>query len=146
MKTKHHLTRLLCAQIVSIRRSETVGSKPYEALLEEIGPDSAALSLELPLKKGTEIVIDCKTCELRGTVENCLPWLNGYMIEVGFPDGQDWNPAVFMPRRLFNPASMVCEREGCRPDCVRTECLYRVEPQWNPAMEKAHQPSDKVAK
>ncbi len=142
MKTKHHLSRLLCAQIVSIRRSETAPAKPQEALLEEIGPDSAALSLQLPLKKGTEIVIECKETELRGTVENCLRWVDGYMLEVGFPEGQDWNPAEFMPRRLFNPASMVCDRDCCRPDCVKAECLYRSDPQWNPEVAEIHQPSD----
>ncbi len=103
-----------------------------EALLEEIGPWGAAMSLDYPLTRGTEITIDCTSCKLLGTIVACEKWPEGYFVQVEFPEEQEWAPEKFKPKRLFNPSSMVCKHRCCRTDCVKKECLSIGETGWRP--------------
>jgi hypothetical protein len=112
---------LLCSHLTHI----VPGSKPrrrHEALLEEISTAGAVLSLDCPLKRGTDVRIDCRTCELRGKVVGCRKWAGGYAAEVAFAVEEPWQPADFKPDGLFNPNSLVCTNPGCQSDCVDESC------------------------
>jgi hypothetical protein len=122
--THNHLQqRLLCSQIVSVCALGTDRPRVVEALLEEIGPSGAAISLDCPLRKGHEIKISCGGCDIHATAVRCQKWIQGYFVDVEFPEDEDWTPERFTPKRLFNPSSMICNRRYCRSDCTRTECL-----------------------
>ena len=117
--------KLLCSHLTRIHPVSREAE--YEGLLEEISPTSAVVSLECPLRKGTKVRIDCKTCELRGKVVGCKKSPYGYMAEVALPENQPWEPATFKPDGLFNPNFLVCENPGCTPECVDGDCTASTE-------------------
>ena len=92
-------------------------------MLEEISTAGALLSMTCPVRNGTELRVDCRTCELRGRVVGCREGPGGYFAEIEFPAEQPWSPAQFRPDHLLNPQSMVCTNPGCAPDCVSQSCL-----------------------
>jgi hypothetical protein len=93
-----------------------------DALIEEISITGAVMSVGCPLRKGSRVRIDCRTCELRGKVTGCTKWSAGYIAEVAFPEHAPWQPAEFKPDGLFNPNYLVCRNPGCTPECVGGSC------------------------
>lgn len=107
---------LLCAHLAKIL---PLSGQPreHQGLLEEISRTGAVVSLECPLRKGTNVRIDCRTCELRGKVVGCKHSPGGYFAEVAFPEDQPWAAANFKPEGLYNPSYLVCKNPGCTPEC-----------------------------
>jgi len=114
---------LLCSHRITVQELSPRG-REHDALLEEISRTQAKVSLECPLRKGSNVKIDCGECELRGKVSGCTPWqgIGGYMAEVTFPEGEQWEPGEFTPDRLLNPQYLRCENPGCTPECVNESC------------------------
>jgi len=110
---------LLCAHLAKVL---PLSGRPrqHQGLLEEISRTGAVVSLECPLRKGTNVRIDCRTCELRGKVVGCEHLPDGYFAEVAFPEDQPWAAAEFKPDGLFNPKFLVCKNPGCTPECDGT--------------------------
>lgn len=113
--------KLLCSHLTRLHAGEKQPCT-HHALLEEISPEAAVLSVECPVRRGTNVRIDCRNCELRGKVVGCRHWVSGYLAEVEFEPGGKWVAADFKPDRLFNPHSLVCTNPGCRSDCVNASC------------------------
>ena len=100
------MQRSLCSQLVSVFHSN--GSKPVPAVtanLEEIGDSSALLLMEKPMRMGSRLRINCKSRELRGTVESCRvnEWL-GFFVEIRFDRDSRWSPQWFAPEHLLTLA------------------------------------------
>ncbi len=110
---------LLCSHLA---RVDAIGSPAQDAVLEEISQNEAVLSLDCPIRRGTDVLIDCRDCELRGKVMGCQKWAGGYMADVEFAPDAPWMPDEFHPDGLFNPHSLVCTKPGCRSDCVNESC------------------------
>ena len=113
---------LLCAHVVEVH-ADAFREHAEQGLLEEIAAGGAKISLSCPVRSGAAVRIDCRTCELRGKVVDCQKWVGGYLAEVEFPAGEPWSPAQFVPKRLFNPKSLICTTPGCTSDCVNESCV-----------------------
>ena len=114
---------LLCAQIVDASIS---GHPARPALLEEISPEGAIISMDCPARSGANINLDCSTCELRGKVVGCRNVGGGYIAEVAFAAGEPWSPGRFFPEQGFNPEYLVCKNPFCTPECT-DECAPRAD-------------------
>jgi hypothetical protein len=125
LKSKAKSPNLLCSHLTRVHPVSREGREPkaeQDALLEEISLTRAVVSLECPLRKGSTVRIDCRTCELRGKVLGCKHGATGYVAEVAFPANQPWQPSKFKPDGLFNPNYLVCKNPGCTPECVGGSC------------------------
>jgi hypothetical protein len=110
---------MLCSHMTIVRQ----GPRRVDALLEEISPAGAVVSLPRPLRARAAVRIDCGTCTLRGKVVGCTKWIGGYLAEVEFHPDEPWVPANFKPDRLFNPRSLMCGHPGCSSECVSSSCI-----------------------
>lgn len=119
---------LLCSHLSTVRTLSQDACE-QEALLEEISTSHAKLSLDCPVQAGSDVQIDCGTCEFRGKVSACAHWpgIDGYMAEVTFSEDAQWQPSTFKPDRLFNPNFLVCGKPGCTSDCVNENCSVEAE-------------------
>ncbi len=111
----------LCSHLITLWRGGSHRLKA-EGLLEEISKERAVVSLSCPLRAGTEVKIDCTTCELRGKVVGCRQGAGDYFADIEFAENEGWKPSNFTPDALFNPQSMICNNPGCRSDCVNEGC------------------------
>ena len=116
-----HATALLCSHLTRIH-SASREFPEQDALLEEISRTGAVVSVACPLKTGSAVKIDCRTCELRGKVIGCKHGYQEYKVEIAFPKDQPWHPPEFKPESLLNPNYLVCENPDCTPDCVGGSC------------------------
>jgi hypothetical protein len=112
---------LLCSHLTKIN-SVPRQMPEQDALLEEISRSGAVVSLTCPIKTGSAVKIDCRTCELRGLVTGCKHGERGYVAEIAFPADRQWQPAEFKPDGLFNTNCLICINPGCSPDCVDGDC------------------------
>jgi hypothetical protein len=122
VKSKARKAGLLCAHLVEVSMVGEEQSQRKEGLLEQISRARATISLECPVRRGTNVRVDCGTCELRGRVAGCRFAGSEYQAEVDFAADSQWSHDNFRPDHLFNPASLTCQNPACTPACVNESC------------------------
>jgi hypothetical protein len=73
-------------------------------LLEEIGPESAGLSLEMSFEVGDLLRIRAQEeIEMPARVDSCARRETDFFVEVRFTSGYRWEPARWEPDHLYLP-------------------------------------------
>jgi hypothetical protein len=72
-------------------------------LLEEIGPESAGLSVETPLQPGDLLLIRAQEMEMPARADFCARRETDFFVEVRFTNGYRWDPARWKPDHLYLP-------------------------------------------
>ena len=155
MNEREPARRHLCSELIAVQLKKRRGwSLTTPALLDEIGPTSAALLLQQWIPDGTSLKLVCGDSEFLGEVRSCdhHPDL-GYYASVEFDSGWEWSPGKFTPRHLFDPCTMAgsssvaaqCARPCCNEAICPREEVARIMGAEIPVSVRVRQAAREVA-
>src|SRR5262245_16068272 len=108
MDERRAYPRLLCADMVAVRWSDSRGRVHYvTALLEDIAAHGACLQLEKPLPIDTAITLEHAKGEMKGIVRYCLYREIGYFVGIQFAQDSKWSKSRFVPQHLLDLEQLV---------------------------------------
>ena len=102
------VSRYLCSELIVLRRegAETVVN------LEEIWIEGAAVEMDEPLAAGLAVELQCGEHLFTATVARAEKHELGCRIELEFSRETPWDPAVYKPTHLMNPADLPGENRS----------------------------------
>lgn len=95
----HSERRHLCSELVSILCG---CGRLINGNLEEIGERSAVVLVDTPIRRNSQVSINCEIYNLRGIVRSCtFENVLGYLVEVALDVDSCWSPRWFTPKHLM---------------------------------------------
>ena len=92
----------MCAQLVSILYTDATGRKrKLPAVLEDISPSGACLTLEEPVTLETAVSLLYPEGRYYGRVKYCESQPAGYLAGIAFEPGYRWSRKQFKPDHLL---------------------------------------------
>jgi hypothetical protein len=94
--------------MVHIRWTDTAGrQRRTTALLEDIAAHGACLQVDKALPLETEIQIEHRKAQMRGTVRYCAYRDIGYFVGVQFTADSEWSKNKFTPQHMLDLEELV---------------------------------------
>jgi hypothetical protein len=103
MRERRGETRLLCADLVQVRWTDSGGkSERAAAVLEDIAQSGACLQFESPVPVDAMLHIKHDHGELKGIVRYCEYRDIGYFVGIAFAPAHGWSRTEFEPAHLLD--------------------------------------------
>jgi hypothetical protein len=105
-------SRLWCSDLVQLWwKPEGRWKRKGLGVLEDISPSGACVQLEDPVPKGVAVRIKHPDWKVEGEVRYCLYRDHGYFVGVKLADNFKWSEAVFRPKHLLDPQSVISKKK-----------------------------------
>ena len=95
--------RYLCSHLVEV----VLDGVPDTVVLEDLGPDGAAVATEFAIEAGTLLELSAPGLRARAEVRYCLRRENDFRWGLRFRDGFRWQATAWQPDHLWLPPEPV---------------------------------------